>query len=266
VGTGTRRALERWRLVLIPLLVAVLLGGCRTGGHAAAWRRYTAAVAATRTPTAGAVRTDLVTLATSEPDLRWDDQGRVLVATWTRAVHYTGTAGGTYTAPVDLWVTAVPFVQRFCRCLGHSGGVLDRRLTQLLGLPPDTVHDAFVEIWVRPDQLFRPCPDPEVTDRSCQVRLSGTPPPTDGCPWTGDQLPGSRARVAPEHLDWMCANWEESYPPGDPRTAYPWTGLGYTYDWGRPRAPWGMSEFVIPRGQEVEIRAVISTGDYCHRR
>jgi hypothetical protein len=30
---------------------------------------------------------------------------------------------------------------------------------------------------------------------------------------------------------------------------YPWTGLGYTYDWGNPTAPHvGVSEFVINAG------------------
>ena len=38
------------------------------------------------------------------------------------------------------------------------------RLEKLLGLPPNSGKTKFVEIWVRPQDLFRPSPDPEITD------------------------------------------------------------------------------------------------------
>lgn len=36
---------------------------------------------------------------------------------------------------------------------------------------------------------------------------------------------------------------------------YPWTRLGYTYDWGsRSSNKYGLSEFVIMPGSKVEVR------------
>jgi hypothetical protein len=40
------------------------------------------------------------------------------------------------------------------------------------------------------------------------------------------------------------------------------TGLGYTYDWGRPD-PVGQSEFVVPRGTTVVIESITATAEYC---
>jgi hypothetical protein len=47
---------------------------------------------------------------------------------------------------------------------------------------------------------------------------------------------------------------------------YPWTALGYTYDWGNPNPPhFGLSEFVINSGTSgipVFIKSVTWTGAY----
>lgn len=48
--------------------------------------------------------------------------------------------------------------------------------------------------------------------------------------------------------------------------AYPWTRLGYTYDWGNPRADMGLSEFVIKKGAEIAINSVYTTEDYCREQ
>ena len=53
-----------------------------------------------------------------------------------------------------VWVTAAPFLQRFCAATGLTGGALDLRLTQRLGIPPDKPHGAFVEMSVDPADLF----------------------------------------------------------------------------------------------------------------
>ncbi len=47
-------------------------------------------------------------------------------------------------------------------------------------------------------------------------------------------------------------------PPG-----YPWTRLGYTYDWGNPGSEVGLSEFVIQGGATVQVAQVYSTQAYC---
>ena len=54
---------------------------------------------------------------------------------------------------------------------------------------------------------------------------------------------------------------------------YPWTQLGYTYDWGVPEdletdsdrpANVGLSEFVIRQGAPILVHSIQSVEDYCN--
>ena len=42
----------------------------------------------------------------------------------------------------------------------------------------------------------------------------------------------------------------------------PWTGMGYTYDWGALNYPFGASEFILVPGAEYEIVRIVKTMDY----
>ncbi len=44
---------------------------------------------------------------------------------------------------------------------------------------------------------------------------------------------------------------------------YPWTRLGYTYDWNPNTTDYGASEYVIKKNSKVEIVSIISTEAYC---
>src|SRR5205085_6021426 len=78
------------------------------------------------------------------------------------------------------WVTAAPEVQKFCQDYfkkSNDPAALNLRLKQFLGLDPSWQYDVFVEMWVRPSDLFRPCPDPETTDSQCNLNLAASSPP-----------------------------------------------------------------------------------------
>jgi hypothetical protein len=48
------------------------------------------------------------------------------------------------------------------------------------------------------------------------------------------------------------------------KTRYPWTGLGYTYDWcSQDTKHVGASEFVIRPGSVVNVTAIIDRNTYC---
>jgi hypothetical protein len=53
-----------------------------------------AAVRTAQIPVQEHVATDLVPIVKTNPDLRWDAQGRVLMATWTKRKYYDGCAAG----------------------------------------------------------------------------------------------------------------------------------------------------------------------------
>ncbi|MEM7104017.1 MAG: hypothetical protein AAF502_12850 [Bacteroidota bacterium] len=122
-----------------------------------------------------------------------------------------------------------------------KGERLALRLEQVLGLPPncDTTRK-FIEIWVKMDDLFRPCPDPEITDFECdltdpQGAYSGTP-----------------AEYQPVY-DYIVSSTED----------FPWTRLGYTYDWStRNSSHFGLSEYVIRQNAVVLIKSKEKTEDW----
>jgi hypothetical protein len=173
-----------------------------------------------------------------------DAEGRVRVVTYT---NYGGYQPGTpMTLSRDVWVTLVPEVRD--SCLTFTGDVT-RRLEQLLGLPPGAGYDRFAELRVNVTDLFRPAPDPATnTARPCADGVAAN---------CGASFP---ADVSPTHVRWIADGtltlWR--LPRG-----YPWTRLGYTYNWhpGSPR--YGASEYVVRPGAHVEVVSVRPTAEYC---
>jgi hypothetical protein len=46
---------------------------------------------------------------------------------------------------------------------------------------------------------------------------------------------------------------------------YPWTRLGYAYDWGNPKSEVGLSEFVIKSNADVEVKGIYANEEYCDK-
>ena len=229
---------------------------------------YAAAVEDAKVPVSSKISRDLTALLPATEGLIWNHQGQILMATWTKMKYYQPTEyrpGQSYPLPVDTWFTAAPFARSFCQALDLDDSMLNLRLEQLIGLPPGRDKDAFLEAWVDPTDLFRPCPDPEISDHECQVEIPVVGR-GDQRPWDCSlkrQVSGKYVRVDPGHLRWMCDNWTSSYDHEELFDNYPWTALGYTYDWGHPDDHVGLSEFVAPAGSEVVFHGITPTEGYC---
>jgi len=152
-----------------------------------------------------------------------------------------------------LWVTLSGEVQARCRRWKLSGDELRNRLEQLLGMPmdppPQYRNATFVEFRVARHSLARPCLGVDASDPAQPV-----------C--TLDARPTTPATL----LAFVGQQMAESYVidhPGAP--GYPFTRLGYTYDWA-PTARgdhYGASEFIVTPTSTVEVVSVVSTDDYC---
>ena len=142
-------------------------------------------------------------------------------------------------------MTAVPELRRRCHAF-PDGTDLTLRLEELLGLPPHDGKTRLVQLWADPHTMFRPTPDPEVNDSEADL----------------DFPESSRSSVSEEHRLWFNNLRATSYGP----KGYPWTRLGYTYDWGSPASHVGLSGFVIDKGAPVTVESVIAApADYCQR-
>jgi len=237
---------------LLLLLLLVGLVGCRSTkspSDATPERLYRAAIEDARTAEPSEIVTTLTPIVPSNGDLVWrttaDSTRQVLVVTWGGSETLSGaTAGESVTVEDDVWVTAVPMLRRFCRSLDRTRQALDLRLAQRLGLPPDAGYTQFVELWVRPADLVRPCPDPEVSDRECER----TAP-----------VPADHVQISASHQEWFRTLRRTSYTPD----GYPFTGLGYTYDWHPATDEVGPSEFVLRSGEPATVEATYATEEYC---
>jgi hypothetical protein len=149
----------------------------------------------------------------------------------------------------DIFVTVVPELRDFCLTTGPFQN-RPLRMEQLLGLAPNHGKDRqgkareFVELWVSPQDLFRPAPDPEITDHEAGLDFPSS---------------GRFLSVSEEHIKWFNELKSISYE----ESGLPWTRLGYTYDWGSPESEIGLSEFVIRQGANVKVFSITPTEEYC---
>lgn len=140
------------------------------------------------------------------------------------------------------WVTTLPQMPEFLKKNTFTdSNLLHLRIAQLLGMPPDSKNNFFVEFWVYPENLFRPTPDPEITDHEADLYFP--------------------AWVSQKHRDWFENELRYKYV-ADSTTAFPWTRLGYTYDWSTPLHPIGLSEFVVDTSSTVTVKQVYSSWQY----
>lgn len=171
-----------------------------------------------------------------------DGQNKLLlVVTWTNYAGYDNKLGQSMVLSRDIWITTVPEVKNFCKNLK---GNTTLRLEQLLGLPPNAGKTKFVEMWVKPGDLFRPSADPEISDCEAEIDF---------------RISNKFVNVSDDYIKWFNELKMKSYGTN----GYPWTRLGYTYDWGNVRNHIGLSEFVIIKGTIVEINSISSTFQYC---
>ena len=177
---------------------------------------------------------------------KFKEQVRVKMVSWVSAgtakkyfAPHKGQNKPYNTGSGHLWVTAFPQVKKFCRSINSSN--VKERIEQYLGLPPTGRKTHFVEVWVRPQDLFRPCYDLEVYDTTCDYAPSRS--------------------ISMGHKDWMKKTFASTYPAKGTKT--PWTRLGFTYDWGNPGDPIGASEYVINLNSDIYVESITPTGIYC---
>lgn len=180
--------------------------------------------------------TELVCLTRQDPRVIWDETGeRVLLVTWHN--YEEPCEPGDSLAHQDIWATSLGEFEDWY--LENGSGVTDweLRLAQLLGMPDDSGCTMFSAFWVSPSEVIRPA---YVTDVTAQME-NGYGQITD-----------------PAYRAWFDGNILYSYFESE----YPWTRLGYTYDWSGGDSPYGLTEFLVADGSQAEIAFTYSTEDF----
>jgi len=224
-----------------PLLLALLLAllAAAPADAEALADAYAAAVSDAQVISPGELQVTLLSLAETNATLDWrvvDGDTYVLMANFTKyPASYAGSIGDTLMLVWGkTWVTAARELRQFIAMTSLTPAERPLRLCQLLGLPSTGSYQSLVFMWVRPGDMFRPAYDSSVFNT---VIHDTFPAGTDSA-----------------YRAWFTANEAASYTGVKP---FPWTRLGYTYDWGRAQAPHaGLNEFVVVDSAVVMIDAV----------
>lgn len=204
---------------------------------------------------ASEIVTTLDAITPDNTSLVWNqDKTQLKVVTWKSQssyqnylLPYTQTSSSEKNV---VWVTLAPKMQEFCRnyLQTHPNATpssLDYRLKQRLGLNPDWQYDVFVEMWVAPEDIFRPCVDPDTSDSQCELDFT-------------TQLP-----VVKNIQDYKVFYQAIYYQSFRSTPGVPWTGLGYTYDWRNLHTEQGASEFILSPSTPYIIDQAVPTWEYC---
>ncbi len=175
-----------------------------------------------------------------------DGEVYVLTVAWKADASYyhnDDSTGFYNTGNYPIFVTVLPDIHEWVDTHWREVDQDTLRLKQLLGLPPNSIKKVFVEFWVRPQDLVRPCPDAEINDIACDLDF---PAAAD----TG-------------HMQWFTALKNNSFSDTILYKRYPFTGFGYTYDWSpKNKSHRGLSEFVIGGNKNVVVGTIAPTDEY----
>lgn len=182
----------------------------------------------------------LVSLTKEDELVTWDDKGRVLLCTWHK---YPDSYPQGETVKLEwgtVWTFTDKEIAKYADELEKSQD-RDLRLQQIIGLSPDSEYSTFTGLWVNPDDVHRPA-------------------------YQTDPMKGDMAVEVAEDMDedfknWFDDNILDSYFYG----AYPWTRLGYTYDWADNGKEYGLTEFLVDKDAEAEVAFTETTDEFVKR-
>jgi len=121
------------------------------------------------------------------------------------------------------------------------------RICQLLGLPPanERSNTHIAEIWVNPERLYRPAGSRVITTKTATAPLSNNSPESFSS-WFNNYIVFAYYRTLSGTTDYH----------------YPWTRLGYTYDWAPKAKEVGLSEYVFQSNSGAWVEKVSKVGNY----
>ena len=143
------------------LLVSCLFSACALQSpaldQADLQKAYHSAIVDAETAEPAEISNNLVAILPSNDKLVWKNRNdaqnaMLLVVTWTDYNGYDDKIGQSVQISREVWVTTAPEIKDFCKKLTGNRSL---RLEQLLGLPPKAGKTKFVEMWVKPGNLFR---------------------------------------------------------------------------------------------------------------
>lgn len=182
----------------------------------------------------------LVSLTSEDKMTTWNEDGCVLLCTWHR---YPDSYPEGETITVEwgpVWMFTDKEIASYKDELKKCKDP-ETRLKQLIGLPPDCDYTTFTGFWVSPENVKRPAYRTDIV--------------------SGEMTTSFDENVDTDFKEWFDGNILGSYFDG----AYPWTRLGYTYDWADNDTEYGLTEFLVLDKAEVTVEFTDTTAEFIDR-
>lgn len=235
-GAKTKKLRWLWALPILALLITASAFWIIDSRQDNPQSLYKAAVADAVTADAEEIE-PLVELTTDSPMTTWDEQGRVLMLSWHRHPERYAAGEEITLTNGSVWTFTDKEIAAWYE--ENKDGVTDwdLRLEQLIGLPPDAGYTHVSGFLAKPEDVVRPA---YVTDTAKQMQ-----------------------NVFPDGINSDFKVWfEENSAYSYEESAYPWTRLGYTYDWADNGTEYGLTEFLIEQNAPVEVAFTKTTTEF----
>lgn len=183
----------------------------------------------------------LIEITKESPYMIWNETGdKVLLVYYTQANDCYKEGSIFHTTPEkEIWLASTKEYEEKFNGQSHNIKNWSLRFEQLLGLPPKYGCTHFIACWVKPEDLVRPAYQSDITKQLKAEDFKGNSLGENGL--------------------WFISNM--SYFIKNKK--YPWTRLGYTYDWSEEsKNHYGLTEFLVKPGSDLEIAWVKTTEEY----
>lgn len=265
--------MRRFSQALVPALIAITAGLLAMStpasaapkpedlkAQAARWVSYVEGIRDSAVARPSEVVTDLLVPTPADPRTQWrtiDGIDYLLVGAMRYAALSNAAPGESFELGSDRWVFIPGELAERCarmHCEHMDVATLDMRLKALIGLPPDADYSKVTWFWVRSTDLFRPCTDPRPSSPTCPVTVPADAPATvagidvNTFLWKQTNTAWHVPSVLNPATVMSCSKDFQNTTNGE-CLGYPWTRLGYTYDWSpTSKRHRGLTEFVVPKG------------------
>lgn len=236
IATADRPAIKAACLVQF-LCVAVAAVACLASRTSADWPdgyepRYVQAVEQTSGLVPNGVVRESDSLAhLGDPRMQWSGDQLIMTMLTDYSGYDRNYVDSAYRP--EIWVAPVgETVEFFQQNVGRVES-LESRYRQYLGMPLSHSDDRIVELLIHPDMLFRPAEDTSIDSPTLSAGR--------------DTTEYEKASLLYPTFDQWWTSQSQTYD-SDSDPPYPWTRLGYTYDWGGlPNEIVGATEFIAKR-------------------
>ncbi len=226
--------------IILTLIFAAIAGlslwGC-SGQAASPQELYESAVSDAVFAEAEEIK-PLVSLTAEDQLVTWDDQGRALLLTWHQSPESYPQGETVNLESGEVWTFTDKEIAKFYAEKKSSVTDWELRLEQCIGLPPDCGYTHISGLWVSPTDVSRPAYNDD--------------PRSDDMDISFDE------DISPKFKEWFDGNIVGSYFD----SKYPWTRLGYTYDWDADKDEYGLTEFLIHKDAPVQVAFTKTTEDF----